>query len=171
MQGNVLHDCYYTWTKFAKQRAKLRRFLVRFLGGKEVRQMAFALRMWNNAAMAKSKEEMEFNQAGVEELREQVLVLQAELEMANQSMGDLQRQKQISGKKNMKKIVSMWRNKLKLGAFASWRTNAQGLRSQRKLLKGTMLRMLNVKLDSAFSRWGEQIALMKRIITVRCLLL
>ena len=109
MKGNKLHDCFLTWTKLASQRAKLRRFLIRFVGGKSTRQLSFAIRLWHSAAEAARRDEDELNNAGVEDLREQVQMLQAELDIATRSMGELHRQKQISGKKNMKKIVGMWR--------------------------------------------------------------
>ena len=162
MQGNVMGDCIHTWLLFSRQRAKLRKTLIRFLGGKEARQMSAALRIWRSRAQQLSVELIEFEKSGIEELREQILLLQAELDITQRNMGELQKQKQITGKKNMKKIVGMWRNKLKLGAFASWRNNAMTLRGQRKLLQSTILRMLNVKLSSAITRWTEVVGNMAR---------
>ena len=144
------------------RKSRMKKFLARFLGGKTARQLAGALKLWLRHAQLLLNEDMMLNNASVEELKAQVQMLSAELEIASSGLTDLQRQKQIIGKKNMKKIVSMWRNKLKSCAFSSWRINANTLKRQKKLLVGTILRMSNVKMASAIHAWQVRVEFIVR---------
>ncbi|GMH51518.1 hypothetical protein TrRE_jg2619, partial [Triparma retinervis] len=157
LQNNDIAVRFSTWRSFWFERKKLRKFIKRFTGGRDHRMKDMAFRLLRKNWIAENAQDQQFESANKEELLEQVHALNAELTILKSQMGDILTEKRERAMKNMERYIATWKNQCLVKTFAAWDKFVQERLGQKRLLRKTIVRMLNAKIVSAFEEWKEQV--------------
>ncbi|GMH72166.1 hypothetical protein TrLO_g7135, partial [Triparma laevis f. longispina] len=162
MINNKLQMRWSQWREMVKERVKLRKCIRRFMGGKRQRMLYGGFRMLRRNMVEEEMEEGRLENASREELESEIKSLNAQLQLIQTQMGDIQLEKRARGMRNMERYVAMWKNKSLVSSFSSWSKNVIERKRQKNLLKKTISRMANAKLVASFEHWMSYAAFVKR---------